>query len=181
LVRARALLENARKKNANVSELWLEAVRVELRAGNKPAAQALMASALQECPTSGILWSESIFMEVRPQRMLRGLDALKKTNNDPFVVCGVARVFWETGKIEKARTWFERAVELQPDIGDFWAYYYKFEIQHGTQEQQNAILSRCSQADPRHGEVWASIRKSIHNFRKDLLELLKIATLKVSV
>lgn len=137
-----------------------------------------MASALQECPTSGILWSESIFMESRPQRMSRGLDALKRTNNDPFVVCAVARVFWDAGKIDKARVWFQRALELNPDIGDFWAYYYKFEIQHGTQEQHEDVLRKCSQADPRHGEIWTGIKKSVHNFRKNTIEVLKMAALK---
>ena len=164
-MRARALLESARKKNPQVAELWLEAVRVEIRAKNKPAAQSLMASALHECPKSGILWSESIFMEARPQRMSRGLDALKRTDNSPFVICTMARVFWDTGKIDKARSWFQKAVQLNPDVGDFWAYYYKFEIQHGTQEQQEELLKACSRADPHHGELWASIRKSIPNFR----------------
>lgn len=29
--------------------------------------------------------------------------------------------------MDKARSWFSRAVLLDPDSGDFWALYYKFE------------------------------------------------------
>jgi pre-mRNA-processing factor 6 len=38
--------------------------------------------------------------------------------------------------VEKARSWFNRAVTLNPDIGDHWAHFYKFECQFGTPEQQ---------------------------------------------
>lgn len=31
------------------------------------------------------------------------------------------------GQVDKARSWFSRAVLLDPDNGDFWALYYKFE------------------------------------------------------
>ena len=30
-------------------------------------------------------------------------------------------------QVDKARSWFSRAVLLDPDSGDFWALYYKFE------------------------------------------------------
>lgn len=47
LGRARALLEQARLKNAGNDELWLAAIRTEQRASNSKAAEALMAKALQ--------------------------------------------------------------------------------------------------------------------------------------
>jgi pre-mRNA-processing factor 6 len=60
------------------------------------------------------------------------VDALKKTNNDPMVLNTVARLFWAERKIEKARDWFGRSVQFGADIGDSWAWWYKFEKQHGT-------------------------------------------------
>lgn len=39
-------------------------------------------------------------------------------------------------QVEKARSWFNRAVTLNPDVGDHWAHFYKFECQFGTPEQQ---------------------------------------------
>lgn len=38
-------------------------------------------------------------------------------------------------KIEKARKWFLRAVTLDPDLGDCWAAYLKFEQKNGSAEQ----------------------------------------------
>lgn len=45
--KGRALLEQARLKNPKSDQLWLAAVRMELRAGNTKAAEATMAKALQ--------------------------------------------------------------------------------------------------------------------------------------
>lgn len=73
LIKARSVLEKARLKNPKNDRLWLEAIRVELRAGMKEIANAMMAKALQECPNSGLLWAESIFMEPRPQRKTKSV------------------------------------------------------------------------------------------------------------
>ena len=43
------------------------------------------------------------------------------------------RLFWTERKISKAREWFQRAVKIEPDLGDTWASFYKFELQHGTE------------------------------------------------
>jgi pre-mRNA-processing factor 6 len=47
----------ARKKNPATPELWLAAIRAELRNGNKKEADALLAKALQECPLSSKWYS----------------------------------------------------------------------------------------------------------------------------
>lgn len=73
LIKARSVLEKARLRNPKNDQLWLEAIKVELRAGFKDVANAMLAKALQECPTSGILWAESIFLEPRPQRKTRSV------------------------------------------------------------------------------------------------------------
>ena len=62
-------------------------------------------------------------------------------------------------KIDKARTWFDRAVRLDPDLGDAWAYFYKFEVANGSSERVQRVLRRCTEADPRHGDVWTMTRK----------------------
>lgn len=46
-------------------------------------------------------------------------------------VAAVAQLFWADRKIDKARSWWTRAVTLDPDVGDHWAQLYKFEGQHG--------------------------------------------------
>eukprot|EP00124_Ichthyophonus_hoferi_P000393 Ihof_evm3s14 gene=Ihof_evmTU3s14 len=130
--RARAILEKGRLKNPAVPELWLEAVRMEMRSGNKTQAMAVMAKALQECPKSGKLWAESIFMEGRAQRKTKSVDALKRCDNDAYVLLAVAYLFWSERKVSKAREWFGRALKVDSSIGDIWAAFYRFEVLHGS-------------------------------------------------
>ncbi|KAF9606912.1 hypothetical protein IFM89_029511 [Coptis chinensis] len=86
LGKARAVLTMARKKNPKKSE------SIELRHANKKEAKAL-----QECPTSGIIWAESI--EMAPKR--KSSNAYIKCNHDPFV---------RIGRLILARRLLDRAV-----------------------------------------------------------------------
>lgn len=173
--KARSVLEQARQKNPKCAELWLEAVRIETRGDRKEFAKTLMAKAMQDCPASGILWAEAIFMESRPQRKTKSVDALKRCEHDPHVLLAVARLFWSERKINKAREWFNRAVKLDPDLGDSWACFYRFELQHGTEAQQESVMQRCVLAEPHHGENWCAVSKAIPNWRlrtKDILPIV---------
>lgn len=173
LSKARAVLTLARKKNPQNPELWLAAVRAEMRHANKKEADILMAKALQECSTSGILWAALIEMVPRPQRKSKSSDALKKCDHDPHVIAAVAKLFWHDRRVDKARTWLNRAVTLAPDIGDFWALYYKFELQHGSEENQKDVLKRCTAAEPKHGEKWQAISKAVENSHQPTEAILK--------
>jgi pre-mRNA-processing factor 6 len=185
LSKARAVLEQARLRNPASEELWLAAVRQE-RAGaaagpggasgdpeSVKASEALMAKALQECPGSGVLWAEAVRMAPRPQRKSKSVDALKRCDNDPRIIASIANLFWLDRKVEKARSWFNRSVTLNPDIGDHWAMFYKFELQHGIEEQQEAVVRRCVEAEPRHGEVWCRVKKAVKNWHDPVDALLK--------
>ncbi|GLC38459.1 hypothetical protein PLESTB_001727900 [Pleodorina starrii] len=171
--RARALLDQARLKNPKTEALWLAAIRTEQRAGNEKAADSTLAKALQDCPTSGLLWAEAISMAPRPARRTKATDALKRCDNDPHVVAAVAQLFWADRKVEKARSWFNRAVTLNPDIGDHWAHFYKFECQFGTPEQQAEVSSRCTAAEPHHGERWCRVSKDPRNAHQPVEVLLR--------
>lgn len=52
------------------------------------------------------------------------------------------RLFWSERKITKAREWFQRTVKIEPDLGDAWALFYKFELQHGT-EVSSRVTIEC--------------------------------------
>ncbi|KAI4333982.1 hypothetical protein L6164_018726 [Bauhinia variegata] len=173
LGKARAVLTMARKKNHQNPDLWLAAVRAELRHGNKKEADILMAKALQECPNSGILWAASIGMVPGPQRKTKSMDALKKCDHDAHVIAAVAKLFWHDRKVVKARTWLNRAVILAPDIGDFWALCYKFELQHGIKETQKDVLKICVATEPKHGEKWQAISKAVENSHQPKEAILK--------
>ncbi|KAA3678288.1 pre-mRNA-processing factor 6 [Paragonimus westermani] len=175
VTKARSILEKARTQNPKTAELWLGAVRLEMRANLKPVADLLLSKALQECPNAGCLWAEAIFMTPRAQRKSKSVDALKKCEHDPLVLLAVSKMFWSERLIVKARNWFTRTVKLEPDLGDAWAYFYKFEMQHGTEDQQKEVRQRSINAEPHHGEIWCRIAKAPRNWRlksKDLLPLV---------
>lgn len=171
-IRARALLEKARLINPANEELWAESVSVEERSGGSIQAKAMLARGLQECPTSGLLWSLSIWSEPRPMRKTRSVDALKKSADNPVIICTVARLFWAERKIEKARHWFERAVATAPDLGDTWGWWLRFERQHGVEEQREQVRVKCTAAEPHHSPVWQSIAKDDANRGRSVREIL---------
>ncbi|MCP9262881.1 Pre-mRNA-processing factor 6 [Dirofilaria immitis] len=171
-IKARSDLEKARLRNPKNSELWLEAIRIEARAGLKELAQERLARALQECEHSGRLWAEAIFMEERHGRRTKSVDALKKCEHNADVLLAVAKLFWTERKIRKAREWFQRTVKIDPDFGDAWAFFYKFELLHGSQEEQELVKKKCLQAEPRHGELWQQVSKDVENWRKRTDEIL---------
>ena len=173
--KARSLIELARLKTPSNEHLWLETIRLERRNRNEKLAENLMARALQECPNSGILWAEELLTCPKPSQKSKSIDALKKCNDDPFVITAVARLFERDRKIPKARKWFNRAITLDPDYGDAWAYYYAFEVKASgpSAPETQAVLQQCVTADPRHGEVWCSVSKQTANRRNDTATLLK--------
>ncbi|KAI9688284.1 MAG: hypothetical protein M1820_010296 [Bogoriella megaspora] len=177
IVRARSVLERARMANRKSALLWLESVRLERRVNNITAANNLMAQALQDVRTedSGPLWSERIMhLEERTKRKARVIDAIKKLESDPSLFVTAARIFWAQRSLEKAASWFTRAVLLDSDQGDTWAWYLKFLNQHGTDEKRAEVVAKATLAEPKYGEFWQSVVKDPKNKGKSTEELLKI-------
>ncbi|BFZ22629.1 hypothetical protein BsWGS_25668 [Bradybaena similaris] len=181
LTKARSILEKARLKNPQTDILWLEAVRLEMSVGLKDIANTLMAKALQECPNSGILWAEAIFMEARPRRKTKCADALKTCQPNAHVLLAASKLFWCELKISKARDWFNRTVKTDPDFGDAWGYFYKFELIHGEEKRQTDIKQRCAAAEPHHGEQWCRVSKDICNWRLKTEEILSLVAKSLPV
>lgn len=201
LIKARSELEKARKGNPKCAEVWLEAIRVEKRARNHDVAVSMMSKALQECPTSGILWSEAIFMEDRAKRKAKNADALKRAEHDVHVLLASSKLLWSEGKYDKARSWFNRALKIDSDLGDVWIYYYRFELDHGSSSGSSSdpgsdsmpsssvtsvdvsrplstaeeVKRKCIAAEPRHGELWTKYSKDVKNWKLKTGEILELA------
>lgn len=203
LVKARSVLDRARLAVPKSPEIWTESVRVERRANNISQAKVLMAKALQEVPNSGLLHAENIWhLESRTQRKPRTIEAIKKVNEDPHLFVIAGRLFWSERKLEKAQNWFEKAILLDSDLGDTWAWYYKFLLQHGTevsysncsrvfcdlssranmcsQEKRADVIEKCILSEPRHGEVWQSVAKDPKNAKMGIGEILKLVVGKLA-
>lgn len=83
------------------------------------------------------------------------------------------RMLWcDPNKISKCRDWFNKTVKIEPDFGDAWAYFYKFEQLNGTEEQQEEVKKRCVAAEPHHGEEWCKVSKNIKNWRLSIDQIL---------
>lgn len=182
--KARSMMELARLKLPANEEILLENIRLERRAGNDRLAESLMAKALQECPTSGMLWAEDVLTCSKHQQKAKSVDALKRCDNDPHVILAIARLFEKDNKILKARKWFERAVALNAKLGDAWGYYYTFELKQqlaaatgvGTGTVSSVpedVLKRCVAAEPNRGELWCSKTKATEIRRLDYAAKLK--------
>lgn len=109
------------------------------------------------------------------------MDALKKCEHDPNVLLAVSKLFWAERKISKCREWFQRTLKIESDLGDAWAYWYRFEQLHGTKEQQQEVKQRCLATEPHHGELWCSISKDIRNVRLSNEQLLEAVAKAVPI
>ncbi|PHH83353.1 hypothetical protein CDD82_1866 [Ophiocordyceps australis] len=175
VVKARSVLDRARLALAHDGAIWCEAVRLERRAGNAAQARSMMARAQHQVPRSGLLWAEQIWhLEPRTQRKPRSLEAIKKVDNDALLFVAVARIFWADRKLDKAQSWFEKALVLDPDHGDSWAWYYRFLCQHGTDEKRLEVVGKCVHSEPRHGELWQAVAKDPKNANLGTEEVLKL-------
>jgi pre-mRNA-processing factor 6 len=200
IIKARSVLDRARLQNPKKPELWAETVKIEL-ATNPPniqQAKVQMSKALQECPRSGLLWSENIwYLQPRTQRKPQALEAIKAVDSDPILFVTVARIFWGERRLDKAMSWFEKAIVLDSDLGDTWAWYLKFLLQHGTdvslnphnhfvdlvkserklmllaQDKREDVIAKCVASEPKHGEVWQRIRKDPKNAFLSTEEVLR--------
>jgi len=181
VVKARSVLDRARQAVPKSPELWTELIRVERRAGNLSQARVLMANALQQMPKSGLLWAERILeLEPRTQRKTLLAEAVKKVEHDPILLVTAARLLWAERKLDRAQTWFEKALLLDRDVGDTWAWYYKFLVQHGTDEKREELVAKCVLNDPRHGEHWQAVAKDPKNADKKTDEILKLVAASIS-
>lgn len=163
--KARSLLEKARLRNPGADLLWLKGVEVELLDGSERLSHHLMSKALQECPTSGILWAKAIELEPKQGQNAKSVDALKKCENDAHVIIAVAKLFWRDGKNAKARKWFNRAVTLNPRLGDAWGAYLAFEMENGTSHEQREVIRKSVDAEPNQGLEWNKTVKKVANWR----------------
>jgi len=85
----------------------------------------------------------------------------------------LAKVFWAEKKYDKTHKWLKRAVSLNKDLGDAWAYLFKYELENGTSEAQEEVLKECIECEPSHGELWCSVSKQVPNWRMTSEEILK--------
>ena len=63
-------------------------------------------------------------------------------------------------------------MKINSDLEDACAFFYKFELQHGTEEQRDEVRRCCENVEPRHGELWCAVSKDIANGQRKIGEIL---------
>ncbi|KAH9260592.1 hypothetical protein BASA81_001059 [Batrachochytrium salamandrivorans] len=161
LVRARAVLDSARAKLDTAPMLWLAAIRLERRANSPDSiVQNYIARALQHFPSNGMLFVEQVETAPEAKKQSQCELAFKKTmGKDSAVVLCCAKLWWRKRPLDvgKVKKWLERAVSLDPKLGDAWATYYRFSQEVGNNKEE--VIKRCIEADPTRGEWWIQVRK----------------------
>ncbi|EAU86347.2 pre-mRNA splicing factor prp1 [Coprinopsis cinerea okayama7 len=176
LVEERAATASSVREKGKLTPLSFALNLSSLPPISTPQAKSMLARALQDQPSSGLLWSLAIFSEARPQRKSKSVDALKKTGDDKNVVCAVARLFWSERKVEKAREWFVRVRRAGggESWGDGWAWGLVFERRFGSEEHRATLRAACAAAEPRYGPVWQAVAKDDRNVGKSVEEVLEM-------
>lgn len=162
LVGARAVLDRARARLDSAPALWLAAIRLERRANSPDSTvQNYIARALQRFPDNGLLFVEQVETAPEAKKQSQCELAFKKTlGKDSAVVLCCAKLWWRKRPLDagKVRKWLERAVSLDPKLGDAWAAYYRFS-QEMDDNSKEEVARRCVEADPTRGEAWIRVRK----------------------
>lgn len=180
--KARAILERGREhchRTKDVDLLWRESVYLEVRQGNQAVAQSILARGLQKCKESGHLWALSVALEGRKGQKAKSVDAIKACPHDALVILEVAKFIWRSGKLDKAKAWLMRSLELDSDFGDSWATLVAFEMEHGNEAAVQQTLDRVEKAEPKYGDLWVSVSKKVGNERLRTAEVVRQAAHKV--
>lgn len=172
VAKARATLESCRIKNPNNDLIWYESMLLEKRNNNNDEYKLLLARGLQECPNSGILWSEELSVTPRAQQRTKSADALAKCPKSAIVISTIAGIFERDGKYDKARNWYERALYFSPDDGDIWCKYIKFILKHGKGDEKSIVMDKCIKSKPHKGRLWCSISKQRDNRHLSVQDIL---------
>ncbi|XP_076916896.1 protein STABILIZED1-like [Bidens hawaiensis] len=165
----RRLLDEGLRLFLSFFKLWLMLGQLEQRLGCLPQANHIYDLGLKQCLDSTPLWLSLANLEERMSGLSKfepsqSTDLNKKADilmakllQECPNSAAIGKLFWHVMKVNNARDWLNWAFTVAPDVGDFWALVYKFELQHGTEDQLMEVLRNCVPAEPKHGLEFASV------------------------
>lgn len=171
-MRSRAVLDRASLVNPHSQELWASRIILEIDSGNEDQARKLAAQALQQCPSSGLIWSLQIrltpYLRRKTQIMesIRRLETsesitpslsapLESSSSLSYVLTAAAKFFWMDGKLARVQSWMDRAIKSDPNNGDSWLWLYKYTLDKGNQTDLQKIETQFMEAAPKAGYIWS--------------------------
>ncbi|EGV61643.1 U4/U6 x U5 tri-snRNP complex subunit Prp1 [Yamadazyma tenuis] len=179
IIRARSILDSAITQNPNDDRLWLEKIGLERRNKDLIAARQLCNKALRSFNSSPRVWIEYLTLIPKmSQRKNAFLDALKSTDNSPIILLNIGIFFWVDGKLKKAKSWFDRALDSDPQNGDIWGWLYNFHKQNGSPDEVQQFQKQFAKGGEsiNRGYVWNKVAKAVESFNKEPIEILELVS-----
>lgn len=176
LILARSVLDKASLAFVSNDMIWVSRIELESRAQNYSNADQLCSKALKLFPHSPLIWKQRLKLIKKASfRRNAFLDALKSTNNSPIILMNIGVFFWVENKLNKAKTWFERALNADKTNGDCWCWLYNFISTYGTEDEKHDFLSEFEQQFENivEGQVWNLERKQLSMLDKSAKEILE--------
>mmetsp|Transcript_33437 Transcript_33437/g.58592 ORF Transcript_33437/g.58592 Transcript_33437/m.58592 type:complete len:699 (-) Transcript_33437:543-2639(-) len=158
VIRSRYLLEQGRNKCSH-PQVWIHSIQFEMRQTNTKAAELLLAKALQTHSQNGPLLALSVDLASKKDKKTMLAIGFERNPEAPELFLSAAAVFWSEGKLEKARSWFEKLVLTFPDFGDGWLKYYSF-LRATDPASTDDLLTRVDSVEVTRGERWKRSRKA---------------------
>lgn len=161
VTRARSSLDIGLARASN-DLLWLEKLKLEQQHGDQTQVVSMLARALQEFPSSSLLWDFKLMQVTKKsQRKTMYQDALQATSNHVRILLTIGSNFYREDKLDKAQRWFERAVETDTDFGDAYGWLSKTFSSLNDLEGVDMVERRCVANEPRHGDLWPLVSKAL--------------------
>ncbi|GAM27682.1 hypothetical protein SAMD00019534_108580 [Acytostelium subglobosum LB1] len=181
--KSRRILRKAQDEARNDWKVFLEAVLLEMRAGNYEAAINEAKDALKIHSGAGRIWAAMIqLMQLKgreaQQRVFR--KALQFVPKSGEVWCEGARIALGNNDLEQARQFLEFAVQFTPQFGDSFVELLRLDIlENGINCDISKLEQMCINADPNYGLMWLhctgsvldSPRQVLRNVKKMLVEM----------
>lgn len=175
--KARSVLDKGMLEIPELPELWVKKIELEESEQDLVVARQLISKALQLFPSNAALRVINLkFIPKASHRKVAYKAALEDTNYAPEISLAIGVFLWTGGKSEKAKTWFDSALETDKTIGDSWAWSYQYALRHGTQDEQNELLKSYKQHFDgiSGGETWIKVKKNPENLDKTPEQLLAL-------
>lgn len=180
--RARSLLDTAILRNPESDVIWLKKIDLEINQKDMVTAKQMINKCLKQFPESPRIWLRNLGVILKlSHRKNAYLDALKQTHNSTQILLEIGVFFWIEGKFEKAKPWFDRAVNADSTFGDAWGWLYCFYSKNGLNEEKAKLLQRVEKIadDSNRGDSWTAVVKNPQNLAKSTEQILELVSDKL--
>mmetsp|Transcript_34411 Transcript_34411/g.89051 ORF Transcript_34411/g.89051 Transcript_34411/m.89051 type:complete len:972 (-) Transcript_34411:547-3462(-) len=159
LHRARQIHRSGKKEYPKEWKLWFESALLEIRDGDKEAAEKMLVEATSLHPGTGRLWALLIQCVAPSQKLSTFKQALREVPKSGEVWCEGARLYMDPllpyFDLETAERYLKYAVQFTPQYGDSFIELIRLSfLKNGGMADVSLIAQQCYSADPNYGVMW---------------------------